>query len=98
MPELVGVRRLRSAPPRRPADVSEHLSRSGPGWTFVDAELHLVQPAMYGIGKGWQENRISVAHEHMATALVHGLLAREFATAESLAAQWPERGGRGRRG
>jgi MerR family transcriptional regulator, light-induced transcriptional regulator len=54
----------------------------GQGRTFLEAELHLVQPAMYGIGRGWQNNRVSVAQEHMATAMVHGLLAREFASAE----------------
>ncbi len=52
------------------------------GRTFLDAELHLVQPAMYGIGRAWQDNRISIAQEHLATAMVQGLLAREFATAE----------------
>ncbi len=52
------------------------------GEAFLDAELHLVQPAMYGIGKGWHENRVSVAQEHLATAMVQGLLAREFATAK----------------
>ncbi|MDG3008263.1 cobalamin B12-binding domain-containing protein [Paludisphaera mucosa] len=54
------------------------------GRSFLDAELHLVQPALYGIGKGWQDNRISIAQEHLATAMVHGLLAREFAQASSL--------------
>jgi MerR family transcriptional regulator, light-induced transcriptional regulator len=52
------------------------------GQEFLDAALHLVQPAMYRIGKGWQDNRISVAQEHLATAMVHGLLAREFASTQ----------------
>ena len=50
---------------------------------FLDAELHLVQPTLYRIGRGWQDNRISIAQEHLATAMVHGLLAREFASAGS---------------
>lgn len=35
------------------------------------AELHLkvIQPAQYEIGRLWQENRISVAREHLATAI-----------------------------
>ncbi len=51
------------------------------GRTFLDAAVHLVQPAMYKIGQAWQDNHISVAEEHLATAIVHGLLAREFASA-----------------
>lgn len=64
------------------ASLSIFREISNHGRTFLEAELHLVQPAMYAIGKGWRENRISIAQEHMATAMVHGLLAREFATAE----------------
>jgi methanogenic corrinoid protein MtbC1 len=49
---------------------------------FVETELHLVQPALYEIGRGWQENRVSVAQEHLATAMVNGLLAREIGKVE----------------
>jgi methanogenic corrinoid protein MtbC1 len=49
------------------------------GRTLVDAEMHLIQPAMYGIGLKWQANQVSVAQEHLATAIsqsvmVEGLL------------------------
>ena len=57
-------------------DFSDH------GRKFLEAELHLVQPAMYQIGRGWRDNHISIAQEHLATATVHGLLAREFASAK----------------
>jgi methanogenic corrinoid protein MtbC1 len=56
------------------------------GEMFLDAELHLVQPAMYRIGRDWRDNRISVAQEHLATATAHGLLAREYASARPEAA------------
>jgi methanogenic corrinoid protein MtbC1 len=62
------------------ADIFRRVARHGQG--FLDAELHLVQPALYRIGREWQHNRVSVAQEHLATALVQGLLAREFASAE----------------
>jgi len=66
---------------RATADIFREGVRRSQG--FLDAELHLVQPTMYRIGRGWQDNRISIAQEHLATAMVHGLLAREFATAKS---------------
>lgn len=39
------------------------------------AAIDLVQPALYGIGRKWQNNEISVAQEHLATAIVEALLA-----------------------
>ena len=45
--------------------------------------LAIVEAALPGVGRtirwGWQDNRISVAQEHLATAMVNSLLAREFA-------------------
>ena len=52
---------------------------------FLATTLHLVQPAMYGIGQKWQENRISVAREHLATAVAHAILAQEFAWVQPVA-------------
>ena len=65
---------------RRSVDIFREVSQSGR--RFLDAEMHLVQPALYQIGRGWQDNRITIAQEHLATAMVHGLLAREFGSAE----------------
>ncbi|MGZ5978585.1 MAG: cobalamin B12-binding domain-containing protein [Isosphaeraceae bacterium] len=62
---------------RTTVNIFREVARHGQG--FLDAELHLVQPALYRIGRGWQDNRISVAQEHLATAMVNSLLAREFA-------------------
>ncbi|AGX88622.1 cobalamin B12-binding domain-containing protein [Candidatus Symbiobacter mobilis] len=40
------------------------------GCSLVDVEMHVIQPALYAIGDKWQRNEISVAQEHMATAIV----------------------------
>ena len=39
------------------------------GHSLVDVELHVIQPSLYHIGEEWQANRVSVAKEHMATAI-----------------------------
>jgi MerR family transcriptional regulator, light-induced transcriptional regulator len=39
------------------------------GHSLVEAELHLIQPALYNVGRQWQNNQVSVAQEHMATAI-----------------------------
>lgn len=44
------------------------------GHTLVEVGLHVIQPALYEIGEKWQANRISVAQEHMATAMVQSLM------------------------
>jgi methylmalonyl-CoA mutase cobalamin-binding domain/chain len=44
------------------------------GYSLVDIELHIIQPALYSIGEKWQKNQVSVAQEHMATAIVQSLM------------------------
>lgn len=44
------------------------------GRRLVDFEMHVVQPAMYRIGERWQANQVSVAQEHLATAIVQSLM------------------------
>lgn len=39
------------------------------GMALQDIHLKIIQPAQYEIGRLWQENRISVAQEHLATAI-----------------------------
>jgi methanogenic corrinoid protein MtbC1 len=39
------------------------------GVPLQDIHLKVIQPAQYEIGRLWQENRISVAQEHLATAI-----------------------------
>ena len=49
---------------------------------LVETALHLVQPALYRIGQKWQENRISVSREHLATAIAQSILARGYSQAQ----------------
>jgi MerR family transcriptional regulator, light-induced transcriptional regulator len=44
------------------------------GHNIVDIELHVIQPSLYRIGEEWQANRVSVAKEHMATALALSIM------------------------
>jgi methanogenic corrinoid protein MtbC1 len=39
------------------------------GRGLVDIELHVIVPALYQIGEKWQLNKVTVAEEHMATAI-----------------------------
>ena len=42
------------------------------------AAVHVIQPALYAVGRRWQENGVSVAQEHLATALAQNLMAQNF--------------------
>jgi methanogenic corrinoid protein MtbC1 len=44
------------------------------GIGLVEIELHIIQPALYSIGEKWQANLVSVAQEHMATAMVETVM------------------------
>jgi methanogenic corrinoid protein MtbC1 len=44
------------------------------GHNLVDIEMHVIQPALYQIGEKWQVNQVSVAQEHMATAIVQSVM------------------------
>lgn len=46
----------------------------GSAQTLVDVELHVIQPALYQIGAKWQANQVSVAQEHMATAIAQSVM------------------------
>lgn len=59
------------------------------GQDFIDVELHVIQPALYSVGEKWQTNQISVAAEHMATAIVHSVM-----TAGLLRSPVPARNGK----
>jgi methanogenic corrinoid protein MtbC1 len=41
---------------------------------LVQVEIHVVQPALYQIGEKWQSNEVSVAQEHMATAIAKSVM------------------------
>jgi methanogenic corrinoid protein MtbC1 len=44
------------------------------GHSLVDLELHLILPSLYEIGEKWQANKVTVAQEHMATAIVQSVM------------------------
>ncbi len=45
------------------------------GKHLIDIEIHVIQPALYEIGEKWQKNEVSVAQEHLATAMTQSLMA-----------------------
>ncbi len=44
------------------------------GHSLVEVEMHVIQPALYQIGEKWQANQVTVAQEHMATAIVQSVM------------------------
>jgi methanogenic corrinoid protein MtbC1 len=44
------------------------------GKGLIDIETNLVQPALYEVGMKWQSNQISVAQEHLATAIAQSVI------------------------
>jgi methanogenic corrinoid protein MtbC1 len=53
------------------AIVKDGLAR---GAYLPDMERHVIQPALYGIGEKWQANQVSVAQEHLATAIAQSVM------------------------
>ncbi len=49
------------------------------GRDFLDLAVGIIQPALYEVGYRWQNNKISVAQEHMATAICQSLLTSAYA-------------------
>jgi methanogenic corrinoid protein MtbC1 len=48
------------------------------GVSLRDLYLDVMQPAMHEIGRRWQENEVSVAEEHLATAITQAAMGRAF--------------------
>lgn len=44
------------------------------GRSLIDVEMHVIQPSLYAVGEKWQANQVSVAQEHMASAMVQSLM------------------------
>ena len=44
------------------------------GHSLVAVEMHVIQQALYRIGERWQANQVSVAQEHMATAIARSVM------------------------
>jgi methanogenic corrinoid protein MtbC1 len=63
---------------QRKAAVTIALDALARGGSIVDLYVDLFQAALYEIGQRWQRNEISVADEHMATAIVQYVLAQVY--------------------
>lgn len=50
--------------------------------TLLEAELHLIQPALYEIGRRWQADLVTVAQEHLATSIAQSIMAEGLARTE----------------
>lgn len=61
---------------------SQVLGAMAGGARLVDVSVDLLQPALYQVGLLWQQNRISVAQEHLATAITQTAMAAGFVAAE----------------
>lgn len=48
---------------------------------YVEVATRLLQPALYDVGTWWERNEITVAQEHLATAICETLLTQYFLTA-----------------
>jgi methanogenic corrinoid protein MtbC1 len=44
------------------------------GRSLLDIELNIIQAVMYRIGEKWQANEVSVAQEHLASAIVQSVM------------------------
>lgn len=64
-----------------------HLDR---GDSLTRLYARVIQPSLYRVGQLWQENRISVAQEHLATAVAQHIMAVAYAHTEFA----PPHGGR----
>jgi len=49
------------------------------GHALVEIEVLLIHPVLVSIGQQWQNNRISTANEHLATAIAQTVMAESFA-------------------
>lgn len=48
------------------------------GATLTEVCVRFIQPAMYEVGRLWQESQLSVAREHLATATANTVISRAF--------------------
>ena len=69
---------------RRALEILRESSQAN-GLSARQVQLEVIQEAQREIGQLWQENRISIAQEHMATAISKLALAQTFQAAPSAA-------------
>jgi MerR family transcriptional regulator, light-induced transcriptional regulator len=54
----------------------------GAGLDLRTQYLHVFQPTLREVGRLWEENRLSVAEEHVATAITHSAMLRLYGALE----------------
>ena len=59
-----------------PAAAARILEAAADGADVRSLYLHVLQPALYEIGRRWADAEISIAQEHLATAMTQSLMAR----------------------
>lgn len=60
-------------------------ARLADGMDLIEVDVAVIQPALYEVGQLWQHNRISVAQEHLATAICQTVQAGALLRAEPAA-------------
>lgn len=63
---------------QREAALGIVLESQRAGLPMLDLYLRIIQPAQYEVGRRWENNEITVAEEHMATATTQAVLARLY--------------------
>ncbi len=56
--------------------------RMAAGASLANVNVHIIQASMYEVGHLWAANRISVAREHLATAISQYVMSNAFSLAE----------------
>jgi methanogenic corrinoid protein MtbC1 len=72
----VFLRALFKGPRKLAADIPLEALRQGNALTDIYVEIF--QESLYEVGRLWESNKITVAQEHMATAIVHWLIAQLY--------------------
>jgi methanogenic corrinoid protein MtbC1 len=80
VPALADASRYRKAALSGRQTLAQQLMREllQDGLTLTEASVRLIEPAMVEVGELWQGNRISVAQEHLATAISENVIARAY--------------------
>jgi methanogenic corrinoid protein MtbC1 len=81
LPEFESVRRLFTQAillGHRKAALAIVMDAVGQGTAIVDVYVDILQAALFEVGSRWEENRITVAEEHMATAIVQYVIAQIY--------------------
>jgi methanogenic corrinoid protein MtbC1 len=83
LPEaLPEVETLTRAMLRGDMAAARDIGRAAATHGYIKAATRLFQPALYTIGLMWQRNEITVAQEHLATAIAQNIMAQLFAAAD----------------